>query len=151
MMQEVKVIMDAQTKLAFDRLQDALNDVLKPIQGLKSSDGENSSGGIQKITDSVRRLAQDFEDFSEEVLRKLSDVAQSQESLYSKIANVASLLTAKPADASKAVAKSRTPAVERKSVGKKSATKKSVVKRSAAKAKKGKLLSKKAARRRSGK
>lgn len=94
MMEEVKVMMDEQTKLALGRLQEALEDLLSPLRSRNGATATTPPDAAQKVAEGLKRLSVDMEDSADAISRKLADIAQSQESLYAKLANVISIQTA---------------------------------------------------------
>ena len=95
MKEEVKVMMDEQTKLALGRLQEALEDLLSPLRTLNSSvSATGSSDAVQKVAEGLKRLGADMEDSADSLSRKLADIADAQASLYAKLANIVAAQTA---------------------------------------------------------
>ena len=104
MIEEVKVMMDEQTKLALGRLQEALEDLLSPLRSLNGAAATGSSAAAQKVAEGLKRLSEDMEDSADAISRKLADIVQSQESLYAKLANVISMQAAMAEKLDKVVA-----------------------------------------------
>ena len=104
MLEEVKVMMDEQTKLVLGRLQEAFEDLLSPLRSLNGAAVTGSPDAAHKVAEGLKRLSEDMEDSADAISRKLADIAQSQESLYAKLANVISMQAAMAEKLDKVVA-----------------------------------------------
>jgi len=89
MMEQVKIMVDEQTKLTLKQLQDALSVALAPLEKLNTFQANSGAGGTGKAEEEIRRLSRDLEDGLEGVSRKIGDVLTAQEDLFSRISALA--------------------------------------------------------------
>ena len=93
MMDQVKVMVDEQTKNTLRQLQAAFADLLSPLEKLNAL-GQGGAGQeeIAKLARDVRNVGDDVQDGLGDLVRKVSSVAAAQDALYARIAAVAESL-----------------------------------------------------------
>jgi len=154
MMEQVKIMVDEQTKLTLRQLQDALSAALAPLEKLNAFQANVGGVDAGKAEEAIRRLSRDLEDGLDGVSRKIGDVLTAQEDLFSRISTlgkrqdelfqVVQALAAPKAEASESVKKAQTkvrvktdaPKTKGKAQVGKAIAKKSVQKKSAGKKRK---------------
>lgn len=86
MMDQVKIMVDEQTKLTLKQLQDALSVLLAPLEKLNALQSTAGTGECGKTNEAIRRLSRDLADGIDGISRKIGDVLTAQEDLFARMA-----------------------------------------------------------------
>jgi len=86
MMDQVKIMVDEQTKLTLKQLQDSLAVLLAPLEKLNALQSTAGTGEVGKTEEAIRRLSRDLEDGIDGISRKIGDVLTAQEDLFARMA-----------------------------------------------------------------
>lgn len=92
MLEQVKIIVDEQTKVTLTRLQEALSRALAPLAQLERiSVGTADAGNVSaEIATEFRKISNVVEEGLSDVTRKLSSIEGNQDELFSKFAQLVS-------------------------------------------------------------
>ena len=88
MIEQVKMSIDEQTRLTLRQLQETFAELLSPLNQLEKL-SPAADAGDNDFRRELQKVANAVSDVSDDVLRKLKAVEDAQQSLYSRIANVA--------------------------------------------------------------
>ena len=89
MIEQVKVMVDEQTKRALVQLQNALSDLLAPLSKLDQLAGAGEGqGSSQQLSSEFRKIANAVEDATDELKRRISEIGDNQAELFSKFAQL---------------------------------------------------------------
>lgn len=92
-MEQVKIMVDEQTKLTLKQLQDALSDLLAPLEKLNEPQAGTDAGeAVGKVADAVRRMSRDLEERFDDVMRKIDGVQTAQDDMSARLTAIAGRL-----------------------------------------------------------
>ena len=95
MIEEVKMIMDEQTKRTVDSLRTSLEEVFAPLRKLEGLDSRLSEiGGEDKLVSAVRRSIEDVQDSIDGLSGKIATFVSMQETIIAAIGEIKSTLAA---------------------------------------------------------
>ena len=95
MIEEVKMIMDEQTKRTVDSLRTSLEEVFAPLRKLEGLDSRLAEiGGGDKLVSAVRRSIEDVQDSIEGLSGKIAAFVSMQETIIAAIGEIKATLDA---------------------------------------------------------
>ena len=89
MVEQIKVMMDEQTKLVLKQLEGALLELLSPLKNLDAGGGSaDTNEATQLVVGEIRKLSNLVEDAVDDIKRKMIDVCDNQSELFRKVADL---------------------------------------------------------------
>ena len=91
MIEQVKVMVDEQTKRTLVQLQNAFAELLAPLEKLDELGGADDAQGVStQLSSEMRKIANAVEDATDDLKRRVAEIADNQAELFGKFAQLVS-------------------------------------------------------------
>ena len=91
MIEQVKVMVDEQTKRTLVQLQNAFAELLAPLGKLDALGGAGDAQGVStQLSSEIRKIANAVEDATDDLKRRIAEIADNQAELFGKFAQLVS-------------------------------------------------------------
>lgn len=91
MIEQVKVMVDEQTKRTLVQLQNAFAELLAPLEKLDELGGAGDAQGVSaQLSSEMRKIANAVEDATDDLKRRIAEIADNQAELFGKFAQLVS-------------------------------------------------------------